>query len=74
MIATSEVVKMTSKGQFTLPIEIRRDLSLNKDNYLYVTKVGHPHRDEEGGRVILGRDLHDSPKSGKGERYRPATP
>jgi len=40
MMATSEVVKITSKGQFTLPIEIRRDLSLGKDSYLYVTKVG----------------------------------
>lgn len=40
-MATSEVVKITSKGQFTLPVEIRRDLSLGKDSYLYVTKVGH---------------------------------
>jgi bifunctional DNA-binding transcriptional regulator/antitoxin component of YhaV-PrlF toxin-antitoxin module len=39
-MATSEVVKITSKGQLTLPVEIRRDLSLGKDNYLYVTKVG----------------------------------
>jgi len=40
MMATSEVVKITSKGQFTLPVEIRRDLSLGKGSYLYVTKVG----------------------------------
>jgi len=39
-MAISEVVKITSKGQLTLPVEIRRDLSLGKDNYLYVTKVG----------------------------------
>jgi len=39
-MAASEVVKVTSKGQFTLPVEIRRDLSLGKDSYLYVTKLG----------------------------------
>ena len=39
-MAVSEVVKITSKGQFTLPVEIRRDLSLGKDSYLYVTRVG----------------------------------
>ena len=39
-MTVSEVVKMTSKGQFTLPVEMRRDLSLGKDSYLYVTKVG----------------------------------
>ncbi len=33
-------MKVTSKGQMTLPVEIRRDLTLNKDDYLYVTKVG----------------------------------
>lgn len=39
-MATSEVVKMTSKGQMTLPVELRKELSLKEDNYLYVTKVG----------------------------------
>ena len=39
-MAVSEVVKVTSKGQFTLPVEIRRDLSLSKDSYLYVTRLG----------------------------------
>ena len=39
-MATNEVVKITSKGQFTLPVEIRRDLSLGKDSYLYVTRLG----------------------------------
>ena len=39
-MAISEVVKITSKGQLTLPIEIRKELSLEKDSYLYVTKVG----------------------------------
>jgi len=40
LMAFSEVVKITSKGQFTLPVEIRRDLSLAKDSYVYVTRVG----------------------------------
>lgn len=35
------MVKITSKGQFTLPVEIRRDLSLGKDSHVYVTKLGH---------------------------------
>ena len=35
------MVKITSKGQFTLPVEIRRDLSLGKGSHVYVTKVGH---------------------------------
>jgi bifunctional DNA-binding transcriptional regulator/antitoxin component of YhaV-PrlF toxin-antitoxin module len=39
-VAVSQVVKITSKGQFTLPVEIRRDLSLGKDSYVYVTKLG----------------------------------
>lgn len=39
-MAVSEVVKVTSKGQFTLPVEIRRDLALGKDSYVYVTRLG----------------------------------
>jgi len=39
-VAASQVVKITSKGQFTIPVEIRRDLSLDKGSYVYVTKVG----------------------------------
>lgn len=39
-MAASQVVKITSKGQFTLPVEIRRELSLDKDSYVYVTKLG----------------------------------
>jgi len=41
MMATSEVVKVSSKGRFTLPIAIRKGLSPGKDGYLYVTRVGH---------------------------------
>jgi bifunctional DNA-binding transcriptional regulator/antitoxin component of YhaV-PrlF toxin-antitoxin module len=40
-LAASQVVKITSKGQFTLPVEMRRDLSLDEDSYVYVTRVGH---------------------------------
>lgn len=39
-MALSEVVKVTSKGQLTLPVNIRRDLALRDDSYLYVAKVG----------------------------------
>ena len=39
-MAASQVVKITSKGQFTLPVEMRRDLSLGKDSHVYVTKLG----------------------------------
>ncbi len=34
------VVKITSKGQLTLPVEIRRELGVRKDDYLYVTRAG----------------------------------
>lgn len=36
----SEVVKVTSKGQITLPIDVRRSLSIEKDGYLVVDTVG----------------------------------
>jgi AbrB family looped-hinge helix DNA binding protein len=39
-MAASQVVKITSKGQFTLPVEMRRDLSLKEDSYVYVTRLG----------------------------------
>jgi len=39
-MAVNELAKITSKGQFTLPVEIRRDLSLEKDSYLYVIRLG----------------------------------
>lgn len=39
-MTASQVVKITSKGQFTLPVEIRRDLSLGRDSYVYVTQLG----------------------------------
>jgi bifunctional DNA-binding transcriptional regulator/antitoxin component of YhaV-PrlF toxin-antitoxin module len=40
-MAISEVVKITSKGQLTLPIEIRKELSLGKDSHLYVARLGN---------------------------------
>jgi len=36
----SEVVKVTSKGQITLPIDMRRSLDIEKDGYLVVDTVG----------------------------------
>ena len=39
-MALSQVVKITSKGQFTLPVEMRRELSLDKDSHVYVMKLG----------------------------------
>ena len=39
-MAIREIVKVTSKGQLTLPSEVRRTLSLGKGSYLYVTRVG----------------------------------
>lgn len=34
------VVKVTSKGQLTLPAEIRESLDIGEDDYLYVTEAG----------------------------------
>ena len=34
------VVKVTSKGQLTLPADIREDLGISEDDYLYVTEAG----------------------------------
>lgn len=39
-MAVREIVKVTSKGQLTLPSEVRRTLSLGEGSYLYVTRVG----------------------------------
>ena len=36
----TEVVKVTSKGQLTLPIKYRRDLGIDKESYLLVDEVG----------------------------------
>lgn len=34
------VVKVTSKGQLTLPATIRRELNISENDYLYVTEAG----------------------------------
>lgn len=36
----SEIIKVTSKGQVTIPSRFRKELSLDKDSYLYVTRAG----------------------------------
>ena len=41
VIYMTEVVKVTSKGQITLPIEIRKAIGLDKDSYLLVEQVGN---------------------------------
>lgn len=37
---TEAVVKVTSKGQLTLPADIRKELDIGEDDYLYVTEAG----------------------------------
>ncbi|HKZ48402.1 MAG TPA: AbrB/MazE/SpoVT family DNA-binding domain-containing protein [Thermoplasmata archaeon] len=36
----AEVVKVTAKGQVTLPVRIRRDLGIDEDTYLLADGVG----------------------------------
>lgn len=36
----AEIVKVTTKGQLTLPARIRRDLGISKDTYLLAEEVG----------------------------------
>jgi AbrB family looped-hinge helix DNA binding protein len=47
------VVKVTSKGQLTLPADIREDLGIGKDDYLYVA---------EAGDIILMKRIGVDPK------------
>jgi len=47
------VVKVTSKGQLTLPAEIREDLKIDEDSYLYVI---------EAGNLILMKKIGVDPK------------
>ena len=39
-----KVVKVTSKGQVTIPVEVRVDLGIDEDTYLEVTKEGNEIR------------------------------
>ncbi len=36
----TEVIKVTSKGQITIPIEIRKKLQLEKESYIVVDMIG----------------------------------
>jgi len=36
----AEIVKVTTKGQLTLPARIRKDLGIDKDTYLLAEEVG----------------------------------
>jgi len=36
----AEVVKVTTKGQLTLPARIRKDLDISEDTYLLAEEVG----------------------------------
>ena len=53
LIATPQVVKITSKGQLTLPVEFRRDLDLKRGSYLLVNKMGE--------KYILMEKIENSP-------------
>ena len=39
-MSEGEIIKVTSKGQITIPAKIRRALSLDMDSYLYLTRAG----------------------------------
>ena len=43
LIASPQIVKITSKGQFTLPIQFRKDLKLDRGTYLLVNKIGEKY-------------------------------
>jgi AbrB family looped-hinge helix DNA binding protein len=47
------VIKVTSKGQLTLPAEIREDLKIDERSYLYVI---------EAGNLILMKKIGVDPK------------
>jgi AbrB family looped-hinge helix DNA binding protein len=36
----TEVIKVTSKGQITIPIEIRKKLQIKKESYIVVDMIG----------------------------------
>jgi len=39
-MAESEIIKVTSKGQITIPSKFRKELSLDQNSYLYVARAG----------------------------------
>jgi len=38
-LSDGEIIKVTSKGQITIPAKIRKALSLDRGSYLYVTRA-----------------------------------
>ena len=36
----TEVIKVTSKGQITIPVEIRKKLQIKKESYIVVDMIG----------------------------------
>ncbi len=48
-----QIVKMTSKGQLTLPVEFRRTLKLEKGSYLLMNRMS--------GKYILMEKIETSP-------------
>jgi len=48
-----QIVKMTSKGQLTLPVEFRRSMELEKGSYLLMSKLG--------GKYLLMEKIETSP-------------
>lgn len=39
-MSESDIIKITSKGQITIPAKYRKDLSLNRDSHLHITLAG----------------------------------
>jgi len=39
-MSEAEIIKISSKGQVTIPAKFRKELSLDKDTYLYMAKAG----------------------------------
>ena len=40
-MSEAEIIKITSKGQVTIPSKFRKELSLDKDSYLFVARAGN---------------------------------
>lgn len=49
-MATEEIVKVTSKGQLTIPADIRRELRLDDGSYVYMKALG---------KLIVMRKVND---------------
>lgn len=39
-MSEAEIIKVSSKGQVTIPSRFREELSLDRDSYLYVARAG----------------------------------